>query len=779
MRLSFAERLSWLTAALILALSPATFAERVIESYSLNSCQANSSFTATLFNVAFTPDNSSLAFTIDGLSSISGKVTAEFNIIAYGINALKRTVDPCATAGLEGMCPMNTGRIDIGFNLPLGSDVVSRIPSIAYGVPDLDGVVKVYISDVDNNKTVACLEADLSNGKTVDQKAVGWTTAIIAGLALLASAVTSGLGHSNTAAHVAANALSLFGFFQAQAIIGMTSVALPPVVASWTQNFQWSMGIIRVGFLQSICTWYQRSTGGTPSTLLSNLSNASVQVQKRSLVGSTHRLLSRSYGRLAKSTGHLLSRSNAQSQAAAAATAKTMVVKGIERVGFRARIEITNIFLTGLIFFMIFVVFTALGVALFKGFCETAVKLGWFKGDKFEEFRNGWKIVLKGILFRIVLIGFPQISILCLWELTKRDSSAEVVLALFFFVSMAVALTWAALKVYRIAKRSVNMHKNPAYILYSDPSCLNKWGFLYVQFRATAYYFIMPVLIYIFVKALFIAFAQANGVVQAIGLVIIEIVFLIGVSILRPWMDKKTNGFNIAIAAVNALNSVFLLIFTAIFNQPGIVTGVVGVIFFVVNAAFALILLVLVLISTVYAVVAKDPDTRYQPMRDDRGSFIKSQSQLNTELDALGATARGGMTQTGYKGRDIDDDEESYSSTSMKHDAAGVPLPPSTANSNRSPSRWNEPPRSPIDASMPMFPSDGTPRHGTPIQYSDDPRRGYGNGGRGPGHNSPLSSQYSDYNGQKSGYSQVSGTSGNYRQQNNTSPWQRGAGYDH
>ena len=78
----------------------------------------------------------------------------------------------------------------------------------------------------------------------------------------------------------------------------------------------------------------------------------------------------------------------------------------------------------------------------------------------------------------------------------------------------------------------------------------------------------MPVLVYIFVKALFIAFAQANGVVQAIGLVIIEVVFLIGVSILRPWMDKKTNGFNIAIAAVNVLNSVFLLIFTAIFNQP-------------------------------------------------------------------------------------------------------------------------------------------------------------------------------------------------------------------
>lgn len=133
---------------------------------------------------------------------------------------------------------------------------------------------------------------------------------------------------------------------------------------------------------------------------------------------------------------------------------------------------------------------------------------------------------------------------------------------------MTVALIWASLKVFRIAKRSVAMHKNPAYILYSDPAALNKWGFLYVQFRATAYYFIIPLLVYIFIKGLFIAFAQSSGTGQAIALVIIEAAFLIGISILRPWMDKKTNAFNISIAAINFLNVIFLLVFTAVFNQP-------------------------------------------------------------------------------------------------------------------------------------------------------------------------------------------------------------------
>lgn len=536
-------------------MSPNVNAANMIESKSLNPCQANSSFTATLFDVIFTPANLSIGFDIVGVSSLSGYVVAELDVIAYGYSILQKTINPC-TSNLPGMCPINPGQINIQSNIPLSKEIVNSVPGIAYGVPDLDGLVKIYIKDRDTGTSLTCVEAELSNGKTVDQKAVGWTTAVIAGLALLASAVTSGLGHSNTAAHVAANALSLFGFFQAQAIIGMTAVPLPPVVASWTQNFQWTLGIVRVGFLESICTWYQRSTGGKPSTLLSNLNNASVEVQKRSLEP-LHRLVVRGVKEIIRRAA------NTGSDAS-----KMIEVRGIKRVGFRSKIEPTNIFMTGLIFFMVFVVLIAACVALFKAFCEAAVKAGWFKGDKFEDFRQGWKVVLKGILFRAVLIGYPQIAILCLWELTQRDSAAEVVLALFFFITMTASLVWASMKVVRIAKRSVQMHKNPAYILYSDPSALNKWGFLYVQYRATAYYFVMPMLVYILIKSIFIAFAQGSGTAQAIALVIIEAGFLIGVSILRPWMDKKTNAFNISIAAINFLNVIFLLIFTAVFNQP-------------------------------------------------------------------------------------------------------------------------------------------------------------------------------------------------------------------
>ncbi|SLM36289.1 TRP-like family [Lasallia pustulata] len=776
MRPSWSSRAFPIVFTTFLALSSLTSAINLIESKSLNPCQDNSSFTATLFNVIFTPDNNTIAFDVVGVSSISGNVTAELEFIAYGYVAVRQKLDPC-TMNLQGLCPMNTGQINIQSNIAIPEDVKSRIPSIAYGVPDLDGLVRIYINNT-AGVSVACVEAQLSNGKTVDQKAVGWTTAVIAGLALLAAAVTSGLGHSNTAAHVAANSLSLFGFFQAQAMIGMTSVTLPPIVQSWTQNFQWSMGIIRIGFVQDVCTWYQRSTGGNPSTLLSTLATTSVEVEKRSL-DTVHRLFLRAYDQMNK-------RSNNDSTLTE--TTKLIIVRGIQRVGFRAGIEITNIFMTGLIFFMIFLVFVVVVVAAFKAVCELLVRAGRLKGDKFQDFRNGWRIVLKGILFRVVLIGYPQICVLSSWELTRRDSAAEVVLAIFFFISMSISLAWAALKVIRLAKRSVNMHKNPAYILYSDPAALNKWGFLYVQFRATAYYFILPVFAYIVVKSAFIGLSQKSQDVQAVALVIIEAVFLISVSILRPWMDKKTNAFNITIAAINFLNVIFLLIFTTIFNQPDIVTGVMGVIFFVYNAVFALVLLLMVLISSIYAITSKNPETRYQPMRDDRGSFIKSQPQLTTELDALGVTARGDM-KSPYR-RDLDDDDASFSSGSLskqQQDAHGHPLPPSTANSAR-PSHYGNPPLSPVDPSIPLFPSDGSPRYTPQSRYADNPRpmySGYNDSSR-PGSDLPLLNARSNNTSpqprnlnQYDGYGRTGSNPAGFRQQNNVSPWQRGAGYDH
>ena len=126
MRLSLSKSLLWLAAAAM----PLASAERLIESRSLNPCMANSSFSATLFNVALTPNNRSLGFKIEGISNISGKIEAEMELLVYGFSAMNQKLDPCGNKELEGMCPMNSGPLTIKSNIDISEDIMKQIPGV-------------------------------------------------------------------------------------------------------------------------------------------------------------------------------------------------------------------------------------------------------------------------------------------------------------------------------------------------------------------------------------------------------------------------------------------------------------------------------------------------------------------------------------------------------------------------------------------------------------------------------------------------------------------------
>ncbi|KAF9873413.1 transient receptor potential ion channel [Colletotrichum karsti] len=582
----FSRLTTLLTFISFAALLPSVFAERILQSSSLNSCQKQSDFSASLFTIVVSADNGTVTCNVAAVVSVEGKAIFDVALRIYGYEYMRQTINPCEM-DLQGLCPMKPGKINMEFSFPIG-DKLDQVPGIAFTIPDLDATVHALINLTDSDTTVACIEADFSNGKTVNLNGVKWATAVIAGIGLLSAGFISAKGHTDNAAHLAANALSLFGYFQAQAFVGLTGVDMPPIVQAWTQNFQWSMGIVRIGFIQDLATWYQRATGGEAADLLTSMKNYSVQVSKRSLD-----VMENYGGPVKRAVSAIAKRSNIKLDNG------SYIVYGIQRVAFKARIETTNLFLTGLIIYMIFVGFTIACVAAFKGLVEIAAKKGMVKGDRFVEFRRDWKITLKGVLFRLNLIGFPQIAVLCLWEFVQHDSPAIVVLAVFFFFGTLFTLIWASWKVIRIARQSILTHQNPAHVLFSNPAIINKWGFLYVQYRASAYYFVIPFIAYIFIKSAVIAFGQGTGAGQAIALIIIEAAALIAVSALKPFMDKSTNSFNISIAAINFINSIFLLIFTNVFGTPGIVIGVVGVILFVVNVIFALVLLLMVLISSI------------------------------------------------------------------------------------------------------------------------------------------------------------------------------------
>lgn len=112
-------------------LFPFASAVKRIESKSLNPCQRNTKFSASLFDVVFTPDNNTLTFDIDGVSDIDGNVTAMIEVFAYGFKAFEENIDACDLGeDVQGLCPMQRGQITIHSNVELSDDVIGEVPGM-------------------------------------------------------------------------------------------------------------------------------------------------------------------------------------------------------------------------------------------------------------------------------------------------------------------------------------------------------------------------------------------------------------------------------------------------------------------------------------------------------------------------------------------------------------------------------------------------------------------------------------------------------------------------
>ncbi|KAL6938219.1 Flavin carrier protein 2 [Hanseniaspora osmophila] len=605
---------------------------KLLRTSSLLTCMENSQFSSSFFDVTYFPGNTSVVFNIEAVTTISSKVEIEFQVIAYGLNIIQRSINLCSL-NEKSLCPLSAGRIDISSTYQITSDVVDNIPSVAYTVPDLDALVRVYAysldddGNADTSDPVACVLAPLTNGKTVQTKYASWPIAAISGVGVLTSAFYSVMGHSATSAHIASNSISLFVYFQNLAITAMMGVAkVPPIAAAWTQNFQWSMGIINAGFMQKIFKWYVQATGGTSTNILANKSILSIYVQKLKNK-LKHKLAKRAItlsGSFDDSVFDDTSVYTTNERNITAVASKTLLVRGIERVAYKADIELSNFFLTGIVFLLFFIFCMCLLLFCLKSLLELLVRTKAMNPDntKFFEFRKSWGNIIKGTMYRIALIAFPQVTLLCIWEFTQQDSVACMVDSAVILLIILCLMVYGTTRVVIKGLQSSKIYKNPAYLLYGDSEFLNKYGFLYVQFKATAYWWLVPLISYSLLRSLFVAALQTKGKAQSLIVFIIELFYFVGLCVFRPYMDKRTNIFNISIHLINLLNSIFFLFFSNLFGQPMIVSSVMAIVLFVMNAVVALYLLVFTIVTCVLAVLHKNPDSRYQPMKDDRVSFI-------------------------------------------------------------------------------------------------------------------------------------------------------------
>ncbi|KAH3686060.1 hypothetical protein WICPIJ_002979 [Wickerhamomyces pijperi] len=620
---------TWIFLTLITLLQ-VTEAKRNLKASSMVTCMENSQISSTYFDVIFDPDSKSLHYTLNLNSQLSGYVIAHADVYAYGFKIISETIDVCSL-GWKQLCPIYPGQMEIDSIQYISDEYVSKIPGIAYTVPDIDAFVRVLVHD-SNQTQVACIQAFFTNGKTVSQPGVKWATAIIAGIGLLTSAIASTFGNSNAASHVSANAVSLFLYFQSVAVIAMQHVdAVPPIASAWCENLIWSMGLIRVSFMQKIFRWYVDATGGDPSLYLTS-SSINVLVQ-RSLEFSDD-LYKRGY-ELVKRAAPVILYGNAN----------TLIFRGIKRIAYQAGIETTSVVATGFTFFILCSYVLIAILVLIKSAIELGIRFGWINQLRFIDFRQNWKTILKGTLARYIYIGFTQLVILSLWEFVQRDSPAVITLAAMFLLLALGVIGWSLFRTFAFARASIAEHRNPAYVLYGDEKVLNKYGFIYTMFDAKTYWWGAILVAHAFVKAVFIALAQYSGKTQAIVIWVVDMVYLGLLFHYKPYLNTPTNVIAIAIQFVITINSFFFTFFSNIYGQPAAVGSIMGWVFFILNAAFSLILLVAILVFCGLVLFSKNPDTRFKPASDDRTSFQRhshhaAQKGPTAELLALGLTAQ-------------------------------------------------------------------------------------------------------------------------------------------
>lgn len=604
-----------------------TSGSKHLKTSSLLTCMENSEFTASYFDVRYYPGNSSIVFKIDAVTTISENVTVKAELITYGLNVLEKSFDLCSL-GEATLCPLSAGRIDVSASYVIDSDITKDIPGVAYTIPDLDAQVRVVVysqNDTSFTKPLACVQAVLSNDKTVQTKYAAWPIAAVSGIGVLTSGFVSVIGYSTTSAHIASNSISLFIYFQNLAITAMMGVSrVPPIAAAWTQNFQWSMGIINVKFMQKIFNWYVQATNGVSTVVVANKDILSISVQKRNLDRLVKRIT------LASSSDYsfdsLLDDSTLYTTTERNTTeysSRILVLRGIERVAFKAGIELSNFFLTGIVFFLFFLFVVIVCLIFFKALLEVLTRARLMKeSSNFFQYRKNWGSIIKGTLFRLAIIAFPQVSLLSIWEFTQRDSPAVVVDAVVMLIVITGLLLYGTTRVLIKGRESLRLYKNPAYLLFGDTNFLNRYGFLYTQFRADAFWWLLPFLMYSFLRSLFVAVLQEYGKAQAMVIFILELAYFGCLCWIRPYLDKRTNIFNIAIHVVTLINSLFFLFFSNLFKQPAVVSSVMAVVLFVLNAVFALFLLIFTIVTCTLALLHRNPDARYEPLKDDRVSFI-------------------------------------------------------------------------------------------------------------------------------------------------------------
>ena len=300
--------------------------------------------------------------------------------------------------------------------------MASQIPDIAFQIPDLDGVATLELKAKDSGQQLACLTSVVRNGKTASVPEAKYVTAGIAAAALLLSGLGAlGAGGGASAAGSSPNFGEVMFWFQSIATDGMMSLSYPSVYRSFTDNFQWSTGLVSWDGMQQSIDQFRASTGGNLTKMsIEYLVNNETLVYDKFLSNGTSSDNSPNVRRAVDYTlGEIFARAEinaslngtkADGSAGNATTAgggKVMTyVNGIQAKVETLLIPSANTFMTVLLIFCIIIAAVAVCILLFKVILEVWALFASFP-KALTGFRKRYWTFLMSTIVRIVSSLLP------------------------------------------------------------------------------------------------------------------------------------------------------------------------------------------------------------------------------------------------------------------------------------------------------------------------------------------------------------------------------------
>lgn len=644
--------------ALLSALPVGVLGGDVLSTTGYSSCLDNPTVKVEKLNVTYNKNTRVLSFDVAGTSTAVQNVTANLIVSAYGQQVYNNTFNPCDT-GMAEMCPVPAASFSSSGQQTIPADYASKIPSIAFTIPDLDGNVKMELKNADG-EDIACIESTVGNGHSFNIPVVSYAAVGIAAGALLLSGIASIAAGGHPGASTPSPTFGeVIGWFQGMAMNGMLSVKYPQVYQSFTTNFAFSTGLIPWGTMQTSIDNFRAKTGGnlTDNSYDYLTNNATLVYTDGSSNSTSSRLARRALdtmllwirdgtevsvnGTSTTVGGDASSSTSTSTSTSSSSNKEEHFVSGIAAYAEQLKVPQANTFMTILLVWAIVVGAIIVLILLLKVILEAWSMFGNIP-KSMESWRKRYWWRLAKVLTNLILLLYGVWVMYCIYQWTDGDSWAAKLLAAITLAGFTAVLGFFIWRVCSKAHQYKQLHGD-ASKLYEDKETWVKYNLFYENFKKQYWWLFVPAIVYMFARGCIIAGANGHGMIQTAGQLIVEALMLCLLLWSRPYQRKTGVWINIFIQIVRVLSVCCILIFVEELGISQTTKTITGIVLIVVQCVLTGLLAILIAVNSLITLIRENPHRRRRKELEKQNRDIDNL----TPLDARNSLLMEPMVQRG------------------------------------------------------------------------------------------------------------------------------------